>query len=55
MRALLVFLLAAVPLAAAGGCNTMPEEDPGYHVRHGPRAAHSPGRGAADIPNNRSA
>jgi len=31
MRMLLFLLLAC--LAAAAGCNIMPEEDPGYNVR----------------------
>ncbi|MFO7900397.1 MAG: hypothetical protein R6V58_15225 [Planctomycetota bacterium] len=55
MRALLILLLAAVPLGAAAGCDTMPEEAPGYHVRHRPRAAPSPGWRGAAIPNDRSA
>ena len=38
MRKLLVGLLACISLMAAG-CDTMPERDPGYHIRDSSSAA----------------
>ena len=46
----LLALMAFALLALAAGCDTMPEEDPGYHVRHRPTGADGPARGHAAAP-----
>ncbi len=33
MKVLLLLLLSCLVLLAGSGCNTMPEEEPGYNVR----------------------
>ena len=44
----LLFLLLACLAGVVGGCNIMPEEDPGYYVRNGRMGAGAQGRRGAD-------